>query len=150
MMYQRDYGITENMDLLIVNVFERPWRHCRDENGLLLPGIRGVEGASGLLESGLELGIDRLEMAPGSAFEPHTHDGAHILFGLQGRGELFIAGECYVISPGDTVFVPANVPHAVRTSVICPEAFSVLAIGYPHKKVYARDRMRLVKQGLPA
>jgi quercetin dioxygenase-like cupin family protein len=131
----------------IVNVLDGAWHACLNEDGTAVSGIRGVEGVSALLESGLEMGVDRIEMMPGSSFEPHTHDGAHILFAVHGCGELQIGDETYVIGPGDTVFVPASVPHAVRTLAGGREPFSILAIGYPHKKVHARDRMRVVRRG---
>ena len=133
----------------IVNVLHGPWHACLDQNGRPLRGIYGVEGANATLESGLDLGIDRIDIAPGSGFEPHTHEGAHILFGLSGSGELFFAGQTFVVQPGDTVYVPANLPHAVRSSKTSRGEFSFLAIGYPHKRVHSRDRMQVVHGGFP-
>jgi quercetin dioxygenase-like cupin family protein len=133
----------------IVNVLHGPRHACLDVDGRALHGIRGIEGANATLDSGLQLGIDRIEIAPGSGFEPHTHEGAHILFGLAGRGELLFAGQTFVIEPGDTVYVPAHVPHAVRSSKTSRDDFSFLAVGYPHKKVHSPDRMQLVREGFP-
>jgi quercetin dioxygenase-like cupin family protein len=131
----------------VVNVLHGPWYMCLDEEGRDLAGIRGVEGANARLEGGLELGIDRIEISPGSGFEPHTHEGAHLLFGLYGSGELLFAGQTFLIQPGDTVYVPAHVAHAVRSSKTATQPFSLLAIGYPHKKINSKDRMQLVREG---
>jgi quercetin dioxygenase-like cupin family protein len=131
----------------VINVLHGPWHACLDDEGRALPGIRGVEGASALLEGALELGIDRIEIAPGTGFEPHTHEGAHLLIGLHGSGELLFASQTFVIQPGDTIYVPAHVPHAVRSSKMSNEAFSLLAVGYPHKKIYSQDRMQVVHGG---
>jgi len=148
-----DLTATDNSQLLAyagpTNVLSGVWHACLDDYGSVLPGIRGIEGASAVLEGGLELGIDRLEITPGSGFEPHTHEGGHILVGLAGTGDLLFAGQTFVIRPGDTVYVPAHVPHAVTASKTSGEAFSVLAVGYPHRKVYSQDRMQLVQGSFP-
>lgn len=132
----------------VVNVLHGPWHACFDEDGRPLSGVRGIEGVNATLESGLELGIDRIEIAPSSGFEPHTHEGAHILVGLSGSGELLFDGQTFVIQPGDTIYVPAHLPHAVRSSNTSSREFSFLAVGYPHKKVHSRDRMQSVRGGL--
>ncbi|WP_424184733.1 cupin domain-containing protein [Actinokineospora sp. G85] len=120
----------------VVNVFE--------PDGTALPGISGVVGAVEKLESGKEIGADRIVMKPGAEFELHTHPGAHILFVLKSRGHIHIDGVDYEMREGDTVFVPADFAHGVRTIPDNDEALEFVAFGFPHMPLTSTERMTLV------
>jgi len=139
-------GSRESIDPLvhIVNLERGSRLPCIDESGEVLAGIHGREGVSGMLPDGTEVGIDSIEMEGGATFEPHVHDGAHILVVTAGAGELVVGGQRHVLLPGDSVFVPANLPHAMGALAVETVPLRFLAIGIPHKKVHAKDRMRRV------
>jgi len=84
-----------------------------------------------------------IEMQPGSAFPLHTHPGDHILYVLAGPGLVHVDGVDHRVNTGDTIFIPAEYPHGVRTIREAP-ALVFLAVGFPHKHVSAPDRMRLL------
>ena len=128
-----------------LNLMHGAWLQCVGEDGRALPGIRGRAGAAGLLEDGLEFGVDSIEMQPGASFEPHVHEGAHILFVLSGRGTVWLDGRDLRLAPGDSLFVPADLPHAVSAMPGGSEPLLFVAAGYPHKNLTARDRMRLLR-----
>jgi quercetin dioxygenase-like cupin family protein len=129
----------------VANVLRGVWLACVDEDGRPLPGIRGRAGACATLPGGHEFGIDSIEMQPGSSFEPHVHDGAHILYVVSGRGLVLLDGEELPLGPGDSLFIAAALPHAVTAPAACDEPLLFLAAGYPHKKLSAPDRMRGVR-----
>jgi quercetin dioxygenase-like cupin family protein len=93
---------------------------------------------------GHELGVDLFEMQPGSSFPLHTHDGDHILYGIKGQVHVSVDGKDHVMKEGDSVFIPAEYPHGVKTIIDNNEPVQFLAFGYPHKHVSAKDRMKLV------
>ena len=130
----------------IRNVERGEWLPCFDEDGLRLAGIRGRAGAADSLHDGNEFGSDLIEMAPGSAFPLHVHDGAHILYVLGGRGAVHIDAAIHRLRRGDTIFIPAAYPHAVSNYDRQAGTFTFLAVGIPHKPVDAPDRMRLVRE----
>ena len=131
----------------IVNLERGAWRPCVDELGKVLAGIHGLEGASGILFDGTEVGIDSIEILSGASFDTHVHEGAHILVVTAGAGELVMGGRKHLLRAGDSVFVPADLPHAMGSPVGEPTPLRFLAIGIPHKKVYASNRMRRVAPG---
>ena len=121
------------------------WLDCVDEQGARLPGVRGREGARGELEDGSGFGIDMIEMASGASFAPHVHQGAHVLYVLSGSGTLTIGGSKNDLVPNTTVFVPADLPHAVSALENGDSELLVfLAVGYPHQRVDSTTRMRTV------
>src|SRR3990172_7766849 len=83
------------------------WLPCRDGEGMRLPGIRGRPGAGSRLGLGAEFGSDVIEMAPGSFFPLHVHDGAHILYVIRGSGAVRIDSALHRVRRGDTIFIPA-------------------------------------------
>lgn len=52
-------------------------------------------------------------------------------------------GKRYNLRAGDTIFIPAELPHAVNAAV--DESVTFLAFGVPHKHVASTDRMKVVK-----
>jgi quercetin dioxygenase-like cupin family protein len=125
------------------------WVDLYDNDGNVLDGIRGHAGAYGRTETGEEIGVDCIEMAPGSRFPLHTHPGDHILYGLAGSGSVRINGVSYTIERGMTFFIAAEQPHAVQGPD--PEdqvALAFLAFGVPHEHLASPERMQVV--GVPA
>ncbi len=45
---------------------------------------------------------------------PHRHDGAEMIYVLEGSLELRIGGEAHTLEEGDAVYFDASVPHAYR------------------------------------
>lgn len=120
-----------------------PWLDLHDEAGNVLAGIRGIAGACGHTLLGDEIGVDVIEMMPGSGFPMHVHPGDHILYGLAGEGSVRVNGVVYPIRQGTSVFVAAEQPH----SVLGPrsERFVLLAFGVPHEHLSSSRRMQLVE-----
>jgi quercetin dioxygenase-like cupin family protein len=127
------------------NVLEGQWTDLFNEHGQKLEGIRGRIGAYSMTCSGHEVGVDLIEMQPGSAFPLHVHPGDHILYVVEGMGCVHIDGVDHKVTAGDTIFIPAEYPHGVKTLASYPSRFVFLAFGHPHKHLDALDRMILVK-----
>jgi uncharacterized cupin superfamily protein len=87
------------------------------------------------------MGIDLIDMNPGTAFPLHTHPGAHILFILKGEGTVTIGEEVYATRPGDCYFIPGDLPHGVGAT----QHHKLLAIGFPHKGLENPQRMDIVE-----
>ena len=85
------------------------------------------------------------EMAPGAAFPLHVHEGDHILYILEGRGSVHVGGIDHPAEPGDTLFIPAALPHGVKADPACPHPFVFLAVGYPHRRIESPDRMTVIE-----
>lgn len=123
------------------NLLAGEWVEMFDANGNLLVGIRGRIGACATKVDGTDIGVDLLEMQPGSAFPLHEHDGDHILYFMSGGGIVHINGTDHVVKMGDSIFIPAEYPHGVRVPDTAKEVLLTLAFGHPHKHVSSRDRM---------
>ncbi len=54
------------------------------------------------------------EMAPGARVAPHSHEGEHEVFILEGKGVMKGGDDERVIGPGSVVFVPSNELHGLR------------------------------------
>jgi quercetin dioxygenase-like cupin family protein len=126
----------------IVNLRDCPHEVVSDGAGSVLRGVYGLSGAGATLDNGDAIGVDSITMAAGTAFELHTHPGAHILVVQEGKGCITVDGVDYVISEGDTIYVPARYPHGVSASIDCGVSFH--AFGVPHMPVSSPDRMTLV------
>jgi quercetin dioxygenase-like cupin family protein len=133
-----------NPDHHIRNVFRDPEVKLVDSRHQVIPGILGVVGAGAMIENGMSIGADRIIMESGSQFELHTHPGAHILYVVRSRGYIHIDGVDYEMGDGDTVFVPANYAHGVKTNLSVAEPLEILAFGVPHMPLESAERMTLV------
>jgi len=129
----------------IRNVLAGEWVDLVTEAGDPLPGIRGRAGVAAPAMDGPEIGADLIEMQPGSAFPLHTHPGEHILYVIQGAGLVHVDGLDHRVEVGDTIFIPAEYPHGVKSLPEATEPFLLLAVGYPHKDIAATDRMKVVE-----
>jgi quercetin dioxygenase-like cupin family protein len=103
-------------------------------------------GACSLTMTGHEIGVDLIEMQSGSAFPLHVHPGDHVLFVLKGTGCVSIDSVDHTVIEGDTILIPAEYPHGVKTLAGYELPFTFLAFGHPHKHLDATDRMKLVTQ----
>jgi len=131
----------------IRNVLEGAWVPLHDEDGKELEGIRGRMGAVAVGMMDHEIGVDCIEMQPGAAFALHVHPGDHILYILEGIGLVHVDGNDHHVRPGDSVFIPAEKAHGVKTyKPPHDKRFLFLAFGHPHKHVEATDRMTLVRE----
>lgn len=130
-------------DRHIQNIFTGSTVKMIDPDGLPLEGIEGVSGANEIIDSGIEIGADRIIMQPGSQFELHTHPGAHILYVLKSRGFIHVDGVDYEMTAGDTVYVPAQFAHGVKTNPKVDEPFEILSFGVPHMPIDSAERMAL-------
>jgi quercetin dioxygenase-like cupin family protein len=117
-----------------------------DSAGAILPGISGIEGAAELIGLGMEIGVDRLLMEPGAEFERHTHPGAHLLYVIKSHGFINVDEVDYDIAAGDSIFVPADYPHGIKTDPESCETFELLAFGVPHVNLQSKSRMILCRQ----
>lgn len=134
-------------DSHIANILAGEWTVMVDDSGNQLAGIRGRAGVALPTVEGVEIGADLIEMQPGSAFPLHIHPGEHILYVIKGQGCVHVDGRDHTIQEGDTIFVPAEYPHGVKTKDNAADPFLLLAFGYPHKHIGAQDRMRVVTEG---
>jgi quercetin dioxygenase-like cupin family protein len=132
-------------DERLINVLRGEWfdlPNSPGEDPPLLPGIRGRAGACGMSERDLEVGLDMIEMQPGSFFPVHAHPGNHILLVQSGEGQMEIGGKRYRFEPGDSVLVPAHAPHAVIGPDLGAAApLVVVFFSEPHKHLASVDRM---------
>jgi quercetin dioxygenase-like cupin family protein len=128
----------------IKGIAKTPDAKLLSPDGSVLMGIMGVAGVAETIGSGVEIGVDRLHMEQGAEFELHTHPGAHILYVLKSRGYIHIDGVDYDIGEGDTVYVPADYAHGVRTNPAVSKPFELLSFGVPHMPISSADRMTIV------
>ena len=129
----------------IRNVLSGQWVDLFDNHGQKLPGIRGRIGVAAPGISGHEIGLDLMEMQPGSFFPLHTHTGDHIIYIISGQGMVKVGEKNNPVKGGDSVFIPAELPHGFNT---CPDATEPLvfaAVGHPHQHISSTQRMKLVE-----
>jgi quercetin dioxygenase-like cupin family protein len=130
----------------IKNVLKGELVELYDNKGHKLEGIRGRIGVSAPSKTGVEIGIDYMEMDAGSAFPLHTHEGDHILYVVDGSGIAHVDNKDFPLKKGDVIFVPSEYPHAFRTYPDAKDKFRFVAVGHPHKKLNSKDRMKLVEE----
>lgn len=85
----------------------------------LIPGYRGrfVHGEA--------LTVAIWDVAAGAEVPSHTHPHEQIVNCLEGTFEMRVAGEVYLMSPGDSVVVPGGVEHSAyaHTDARCLDVF---------------------------
>lgn len=138
---------TFRSDEHIVNLISGALVDMYDDSGNRLPGIQGTGGSRGHTTSGQALGVDRIVMAPGSAFPLHIHEGDHLLVILAGTGSIHVDGVDYKLTVGDSIYVPAEYPHGVGGPVD-DRPFEILAFGIPHHPIDSHTRMTIVREEL--
>lgn len=61
--------------------------------------------------------VSQLIIAPGVAIPVHIHDPqVDSILIVSGHGEGYVTGEWRAVSPGDHLFVPAEVEHGIRNT----------------------------------
>ena len=60
------------------------------------------------------LSITWVEIEPGAAQKPHTHDPEQAYIIVQGRGNMTVAAESCLVARGDIVHIPANAEHWIE------------------------------------
>lgn len=90
------------------------------------------------------LGVDLLYLPPNESFQLHTHPGHHILYVVQGHGNVTVDGVVYETIPGDVYMVEAELPHAVGAG---PNGHHILSFGAPHTAINEPGRMQFIVEG---
>ena len=126
------------------------WRPLLDTDGSTLNGIDGRPGLRAQKQDGSYIGADFIRMQPGSAFPFHTHEGDHVLYILAGAGFVHINGEISSVDVGSLIHIEAHRPHGVSVAASAQASLVFIAIGHPHKSLYALDRMRRVEPAAAA
>lgn len=52
----------------------------------------------------------------GESLSEHTAPFDALIYVLEGMSEIEIAGQSHAVSAGETILLPANIPHAVRAT----------------------------------
>lgn len=131
--------------IYIQSFHKSDWVRLVNEDGESLPGIRGRPGVAAPTSEGTVIGVDLIEMQPGSAFPLHTHFGTHVLYIVEGQGLVQINGIDYHFKPEDTIFIPAECPHNVRALETALTPLVFLSIGHPHRPLDSKNRMHEVR-----
>jgi quercetin dioxygenase-like cupin family protein len=134
---------TWKSDVHLRNILHGKWTDMYDSDGNLLKGIRGRIGAVAQGMTGHEIGVDLIEMQPGTAFPLHVHDGDHVLYVESGTGAVHINGKNRRVKKGDSIFIAAEYPHGVvGPSKTAKNPLVIVAFGHPHTHVHSKRRMR--------
>jgi len=87
----------------------------RTDNAQTAEPFPGVKRET--LAWGEELMLTRNTFDAGASLAAHAHPHAQVTFVLEGELDLTIGDEKVHLSPGDSVSVPPNVPHAASVTV---------------------------------
>lgn len=100
--------------------------------------VHGTASASGreLVTNG-DIGADLIRLPAGAGFVPHTHPGHHVLTVVAGIGTITYDGRIHETHAGQTFLIEGDIPHAVGAIT----DHLILAVGSPHKRIGADDRM---------
>jgi quercetin dioxygenase-like cupin family protein len=80
-----------------------------------IPGVAHATLA-GQAEGLRNLSVWRQSMAPGGCTPPHSHSCEEIVLCDAGAGEVHIAGEVHAFRAGQTIVLPAGVPHQISNT----------------------------------
>jgi quercetin dioxygenase-like cupin family protein len=58
--------------------------------------------------------ISLFSFAKGEALSEHTAPFDALIQVVDGRGEILIGGESFLLGPGENIIMPANISHAVK------------------------------------
>ena len=94
---------------------------------ILGPGARKAERPAAL--DAERLIIHTNEYQPGgTSGEAHAHvDQEQAFYILEGKMEVWVGERSYIVGPGDSVFLPRNVPHRHRNAGESPLKFLFLS-----------------------
>ena len=111
---------------LIVEGGELPFKMCNSD-GTGFP----------LLKDG-KFGADIIRFAAGKGVMNHTHEGAHILIVIKGKGFVEYNGIDYKLEPGVCYLIPSLVDHAIKADT----ELVIIAVGNDHQPVDSIKRMQ--------
>jgi quercetin dioxygenase-like cupin family protein len=66
---------------------------------------------------------------PGTTLAPVRHETEEFAYVVSGRGELLLDGRTLAFGPGDALYVPSGVWHAVSNT---GDEDAVMVFGFPH------------------
>ena len=101
-----------------------------------------IPGASTGLLPGHQLVAIYANLSPGTRVPYQTHPTEQLVHMLSGRLRIWIADEEHVVSPGDVVLIPPDVPH--RGEAVGPENAVYLEVLTP-----VEDRYRAMAAARP-
>ena len=99
----------------------------------LCPGIRRRTVAHGTTMYQMMAQLDK-----GATMAEHTHPQEQIMHLLRGGARVVVGGKESEMQPGDSVYVPSNVPHGVRE--VHEQTFILDTFSPPRDDYLARDR----------
>ena len=96
-------------------------RHYSDIPVKDLSSMTGVKGATARLliaraDGAPHFSMRMFELSEGGNTPRHSHEHEHLVYILEGEGELFCAGETSPIAAGHSVFVPPHEKHQFRNT----------------------------------
>ena len=93
-----------------------------------------------------DFGIYALESHHGEAFrmEVMQHDFAKLLFVMDGRGELAVGEEAYVLNSETPVYIPAGIPHRIIDRPGKPLSLYAVCVEMESMPVAIRQRMDML------
>lgn len=62
-------------------------------------------------------------VAVGQTSIPHSLKTSEVYYILSGKGEMSIDGECQIVEPGDTIYIPPNAKQFIRNCAQEPLVF---------------------------
>lgn len=77
------------------------------------------EGIYGQVHHSNGMTVARISIAAGVELPEHFHIHEQWSNMLEGEMEFVVGGEKKVIKPGETAFIPSNIPHSGRTLTDC-------------------------------
>lgn len=77
-----------------------------------IPAKEIIPGYTGRLIHSEHMTVAYWSITAGSPIQTHQHPHEQIVNMQEGRFELTVNGEPYVLAPGDVVVIPPNVPHS--------------------------------------
>lgn len=87
-------------------------KHIQDIPTEPVPNATGVSKAVLIsAEEGPNFAMRKFSIQPGGSMPLHTNKVEHEQYVLRGKARVRIGEEIFEVSPGDIVFIPANLPH---------------------------------------
>jgi quercetin dioxygenase-like cupin family protein len=117
------------------NIFYRSQSMNTFPDGRWLPIWPGVDRLT--LSSGTTMSQMLVKLAEGGKVAEHRHPNEQITYLLSGRLRFFLNGEPQELGPGDSVYIPANVPHAVD---VLEASLALDTFSPPREDLLAQDR----------
>jgi quercetin dioxygenase-like cupin family protein len=107
-------GRAGRMDLepVVVRQSERRWEGWPEGSGHGEAAWKTLISAPTTPSSQVTLGVSRLPS--GGTLPTHHHAQAEAYLILSGRGVVTVNGVAHEVAPGDSVFIPGDVSHAVH------------------------------------